>query len=244
MRRCVRTSTMLLSACIHVVLFGGVYAFSRTEDKAPEDESVYQVALAEFAVPAAPAVENVAPGPETAPVPESETAPPPPPEPESLPEPERAPAQEKSAPEIVSSKKKKDPVPVRKKETPRPAAPRPVPSSAHVEQGPAASIPGRIGSFLAYNTDQVDQRPSIVKRSPVEYPSKARRRAVEGRVVIQLVVDMEGRARECRVHLAEPAGWFEQAALSAAEKMRFMPGKLKGKAVNTVVLVPFQFSLR
>ena len=67
---------------------------------------------------------------------------------------------------------------------------------------------------------------------------------VVGGGVLELGVGMGGRAREWRWQLAEPASWCEQAALSAAEKMRFMPGKLKGKAVNTVVLVPFQFSLR
>lgn len=237
MRRCVRTFTIVLSACTHAVLFGGVYVFSRMENTILEDNHVYQVALAEFSVPAAPEAEAV-------PVPVPESTPPPPSELEPLPEPEVTPVPKKPAPEIISPKKKKDPAPIQKKEAPRPVTPRSVPSSPSVSHGPTAPVPGRIGSLLAYDTDQVDQRPSIVKRSPVEYPSKARRRAVEGRVVIQLVVDMEGRARECRVHLAEPAGWFEQAALSAAEKMRFMPGKLKGKAVNTVVLVPFQFSLR
>ena len=206
MRRCVRTFTIVLSACTHAVLFGGVYVFSRMENTILEDNHVYQVALAEFSIPAAPEAEAV-------PVPVPESTPPPPSELEPLPEPEVTPVPKKPAPEIISPKKKKDPAPIQKKEAPRPVTPRSVPSSSSVSHGPTAPVPGRIGSLLAYDTDQVDQRPSIVKRSPVEYPSKARRRAVEGRVVIQLVVDMEGRARECRVHLAEPAGWFEQAAL-------------------------------
>ena len=242
MHRCVRASTMLLSACVHAVLFGGVYAFSRTGDTAPEDEPVYQVALAEFAAPAAPAAESVAPAQEAAP--DTGPEPVPVPEPEAPPESEPASVPEKAVSEVVGPKKKKEPAPLRKKEAPRPAPPVPVPPSAHVGQGPAAPVPGRVGAFLAYETDQVDQRPSIVRRSSVEYPSRARRRAIEGRVVVQLVVDTEGRARECRIRSAEPGGWFEDAALAAAEKMRFMPGRIKGKAVNTVVLVPFSFSLR
>lgn len=97
---------------------------------------------------------------------------------------------------------------------------------------------------MAYETDDVDQRPSVVKNARVEYPRKARRLGVSGRVVVQLVVDTEGKPQACEIRSAEPAGHFEEAALSAARGMRFIPGKIQGRPVNTVVLIPFNFSLK
>jgi protein TonB len=46
------------------------------------------------------------------------------------------------------------------------------------------------------------------------------------------------------VHEANPPGYFEDAALDAARRTHFIPGKLRGQAVNTVVLLPFTFALR
>ena len=115
------------------------------------------------------------------------------------------------------------------------------PASGHASGTPR---PSRIGGLMAYETDDVDQRPSVVKNARVEYPRKARRLGLSGRVVVQLVVDTEGKPQSCKIRSAEPTGHFEEAALSAARGMRFIPGKIQGRPVNTVVLIPFNFSLR
>ena len=237
MRHAVRTSTFLFSIGFHAALFGGLYCFSAQGDTVPE-EQVYHVALAELAVPppAPPAAEPVPP-------PASEPEPVPPP-PESVkPEPKKEPPKTPK----ISPRKKKETAPPRKaaSETPPPppAAPRSValPQAVHASGTPR---PIRIGGLMAYETDDVDQRPSVVKNARVEYPRKARRLGLSGRVLVQLVVDTEGRPQSCKIRSAEPAGHFEEAALSAARAMRFIPGKIRGHPVNTVVLIPFNFSLK
>jgi protein TonB len=67
---------------------------------------------------------------------------------------------------------------------------------------------------------------------------------VEGRVEIRLVVDSAGKPQACTVHKAEPAGYFEEAALAAALRTRFIPGKLRGRPVNTLAHIAFVFVLR
>ena len=96
----------------------------------------------------------------------------------------------------------------------------------------------------AYDNDALDQRPSITRRVAPEYPTKARRMNVQGTVTVQLVVDTAGKPRNCVVVKATPGGYFEEAALDAARSMRFVPGKLKGQPVNTLVQLPFAFRLR
>ena len=67
---------------------------------------------------------------------------------------------------------------------------------------------------------------------------------IEGTVMLELVVDTAGLPKACAVRSADPSGYFEEAALNAAQKMRFIPGKIGGAPVNTLVLLPFMFRLR
>ena len=101
-----------------------------------------------------------------------------------------------------------------------------------------------IGGTAAYGVDSVDQRPSISRRVLPDYPQKARRMNVEGRVDVRILVDSSGQVKQCNIHRANPTGYFEDAALTAARKTRFIPGKVRGQPVNTVVIVPFVFALR
>jgi len=57
-------------------------------------------------------------------------------------------------------------------------------------------------------------------------------------------VDSEGRPQKLSVHSSTPAGVFDEAALGAAGRWRFKPGRYKGKAVDTWVLLPFVFELK
>ena len=242
----------VFSVCLHASLAGALLLFSGG-DGLPE-EKVYHVALAEFSTPAAqePAVGD----PDLSP---AEPAPPPPPAPEPEPvkepesvaesEPKPEPVKEPEA-KVISPKKTAEP-PKRAQAKPKPATPRPAQtdqtSSASAQPGgtgPAGPQPSQIGGLAAYRSDVLDQKPSISRRAAPEYPSKARRMNVEGKVMVQLVVDTSGNPKECSVKSANPPGYFEDAALEAARRMRFIPGKLRGQPVNTVVLLPFAFKLR
>jgi protein TonB len=61
---------------------------------------------------------------------------------------------------------------------------------------------------------------------------------------VQLVVDTTGAPKACSIRSSEPPGYFEDAALGAAQAMRFIPGMIKGTPVNTLVLLPFSFRLQ
>lgn len=95
-----------------------------------------------------------------------------------------------------------------------------------------------------YSPRQLDQSPAVTKGVRPEYPPSARSRKVEGRVIVRMVVETSGQPGQCSIHSATPQGYFEEAALDAARRMRFRPGTKAGKAVRTLVLLPFDFSLR
>ncbi len=62
--------------------------------------------------------------------------------------------------------------------------------------------------------------------------------------MVRLVVESSGLPGPCAVHAANPRGYFEDAALEAAQRTRFRPGSKDGRAVRTVVLLPFDFRLQ
>jgi len=100
------------------------------------------------------------------------------------------------------------------------------------------------GGVQADEANAVDERPSVLRGVVPEYPSQARRMRQEGRVLVRVVVDEQGSPVTTLVQEATPAGVFDQAALGAAKRFRFLPGKIAGRRVMTAVLIPFEFTLR
>ena len=163
------------------------------------------------------------------------------PEPEPVvPDPQPKAVEQPKSKKISVRKKDTAPVAVAPVLVPVTPAP-PVAPAPEQQEGPR---PQQFGGFAAYKADHVDQRPSIARRVSPEYPLKARRMGVEGNVMVQLIVDKNGQPQTCSVLSAAPEGYFEAAALEAAARMRFIPGKIQGQPVNTMIVLPFTFRLQ
>ncbi|MBB5143686.1 energy transducer TonB [Desulfovibrio intestinalis] len=100
------------------------------------------------------------------------------------------------------------------------------------------------GEYTAYQAGTVDSPPAITKRVAPQYPSSAKHKRIQGSVVVKIIVDTSGLPQQCTVVSAKPEGYFEEASLEAAQRLRFKPGKIKGIVANTVVLLPFDFRLQ
>lgn len=76
------------------------------------------------------------------------------------------------------------------------------------------------------------------------YPSVLRDSRVTGRVVIELIVDEDGRVRENSARVVDsshPA--FGEAALRAVERFRFRPAKMAGVPVPVRVTIPINWTV-
>ncbi|MDR1124728.1 MAG: TonB family protein [Deltaproteobacteria bacterium] len=225
-----RNGYILLSIGMHLALAALALGFSHFAPEA--DEKYYQVSLVELAGPAAPP----APRP-NAPASPAPVAPEPEPLPESAPKPEPEPVKR------ISPVKKPEAAP-QPAEKPKPAPEERPPAPEPAGTAGAAGPTRHIGGLAAYEAALVDEPPAVTRRALPTYPARARGR-VQGRVEVSLVVDVNGNPRELKVIRAEPAGYgFEEAALEAARKTRFMPGQVRGKPVNTLVTLPFVFNIR
>ena len=248
-----RAATLVFSLLLHGFIAIAGFFFASTEIL-PE-EKAYRVSLAEFA----PAQTSIAPGQEKKTT--SASAEPQPKMPIRPVEPEVAPTPPTPAPAVPAT-------PV------TPSRPKPKPQNRTIKQtqdtenrteqasaqksqtatmsqnstetggGTAQGTARTMGDLSVYAEDVVDQRPSISRRVMPEYPNKARRMNMQGQVVVQLVVDVSGKPQQCTMYSSSPTGVFDEAALAAARRTRFLPGKVRGQPVNTIVLIPYKFSLR
>lgn len=95
---------------------------------------------------------------------------------------------------------------------------------------------------IVYQSDEVDERPKPIKAMPPRYPSAMKRAGRDGRVVLSLVVDKEGKVAEATILKSADQG-FNLAALEAVKKWRFKPAQFDGQPAACRILQPISFRL-
>lgn len=86
--------------------------------------------------------------------------------------------------------------------------------------------------------------PVMIAPDPgVEYPPALFDQGIEGKVVLRLFTDTAGRVVNESTKVAESSGFpaLDSAAVSAAPKFVFAPGRNNGTAVATAFLQPIHF---
>jgi len=77
----------------------------------------------------------------------------------------------------------------------------------------------------------------------VEYPEFAKKAGIEGRVFVQFVVDENGDVQNPKVTRGVHK-LLNEEAIRAVKKMKFKPGKQRGKAVKVQMSLPVTFRLK
>jgi protein TonB len=91
---------------------------------------------------------------------------------------------------------------------------------------------------------QVAHPPTLVHRVAPVYPDDARRREVEGLVVLEAVLDREGRI-EPGVKVVRSIPALDDEALRAVQQWRFRPARdASGHTLRVILEVPIRFVLR
>jgi len=85
--------------------------------------------------------------------------------------------------------------------------------------------------------------PTLVREVRPTYTDEARRRTIEGDVVLEIVVQQDGKVGNMRVLRSLGAG-LDQKALEAVKQWRFTPARRQGDTVDVVVEVSVEFKLR
>lgn len=107
------------------------------------------------------------------------------------------------------------------------------PSQAEIERREKARLAGK-----------VTQQASLVSRSTPHYPKSARRKGLQGRVVVTVTVGTSGKVSSCQISESSGHSMLDQSAVSAARRYRFFPARNGlGKAISVRKAIPFNFQL-
>jgi TonB family protein len=85
--------------------------------------------------------------------------------------------------------------------------------------------------------------PRLLREVKAEYTDDARRRAITGDVVLEIVVRRDGTVGEVTI-LEGLGGGLDQRAVTAVRQWRFAPARRRGEPVDVVVEVAVEFTLR
>ena len=108
---------------------------------------------------------------------------------------------------------------------------------AHAQSETQPAVPG----VHYYATRELDVRPGIMTRVDPEYPERAARRFLAGKVIVRLFIDEAGKVERVAILQAEPPGYFEQPAQDAFKAARFSPGMKGGRPVKTQMTLEVNF---
>jgi protein TonB len=88
-----------------------------------------------------------------------------------------------------------------------------------------------------------EEAPELIKMVTPTYPELAKKAGVEGKVILQIIVDENGNVMDPRVVVADPPGIFEEAALEAILRWKFKPAKQRGNNIRVIMGQQVDFTL-
>lgn len=167
-------------------------------------------------------------------------APPPPPQPKIAPQPPEPPKAEPKPKTPRLAEPVVRPLPAPHQETApepvamaAPVAPAPTPPAP---EPPAKSAPEPVLEAPRFNA-------AYLNNPPPAYPLAARRRGIEGRVLVRAEVQADGSCSRVEMKAGSGSDLLDQAALEAVRKWRFVPARKGSQVVMAWVEVPITFKL-
>lgn len=104
---------------------------------------------------------------------------------------------------------------------------------------------------LAVAVDIEKKRPVVIEAVPLykvnplpEYPRMARKRGYQGTVVLEVLVDQNGRVGDLRLFTSSGYSILDRKAMASVKRWLFEPGMKGDKKVDMWVRVPVRFELK
>ena len=112
-------------------------------------------------------------------------------------------------------------------------------------------VEGGSGTGIVPSSDQVfmesvvEERPEVLSGPQLVYPDLLRQAGVQGRVLIQAIIDTSGRAEPPSVKIIQsPNPGFDQSAKNYVLRALFRPARVHGRAVRVLVNLPIDFKIK
>lgn len=104
---------------------------------------------------------------------------------------------------------------------------------------------GIVPSNQVFMESVVEERPEVLSGPSLQYPDLLRQAGVQGRVIVQAIIDTSGRAEPPSVKVIQsPNPGFDQPARSYVLRALFRPARVHGRAVRVLVNLPIDFKIK
>lgn len=111
------------------------------------------------------------------------------------------------------------------------------------ERLPGASLQDT-GKGISADYELREATPEYQKNPPPEYPRIARRKGYQGTVILEVLVDQNGRVEDLRIFQSSGYPSLDDAASASVFKWAFLPGMRENKPVDMWVKIPVRFQLQ
>ncbi len=111
--------------------------------------------------------------------------------------------------------------------------PQPVQQQPKVAESAPAPMP-----FVA-----IESPPEVIRREPAQYPEIAIKMGLQGKVFVEVTVDVQGKPIQAKV-VKSSSDIFNEAATEAALKSTYKPAMMSTGPVTAKVTVPFDFRIK
>lgn len=103
--------------------------------------------------------------------------------------------------------------------------------------------PNVIEEMKIFELSEVDKEPQLIFQPEFTYPPKAQRDRIQGTVIVQFVVDIDGRVFNAVIKQRTGSRELDEAALNSVLRYKFSPGIKDGQPVRVKFEVPVAFRL-
>lgn len=151
------------------------------------------------------------------------------------------------------------PLDIRKVEPPKeiPKAPPAFGINKNTLTNEGSGVQVKAGNTLAKEVDQVESKdalpipveeflvsrmPKLKKELRIPYPEAAKAARIEGPVVMDILIDEQGRVRDS-ILVEGPGSGLDEAALNAVNSFEFEPAQIEGKPVTVRIRYIYRFVL-
>jgi len=106
-----------------------------------------------------------------------------------------------------------------------------------------AAAPPTLSEGIYRLCDEGVEPPRLIHEVKPLYPAEVMRARVQGRVVLQGIVGVDGLVRDIRIRRPLDGGRLDEEAIKALGQWRFEPGRFHGRSVPVVVTTEMAFHL-
>ena len=134
------------------------------------------------------------------------------------------------------------PTPRRKEPVPTPAPEMTPATTERATENPTTMAP-EVAAAASQEYSEPIYGAAYLNNQPPAYPLTARRRGIEGTVLLRVEIHANGHCQQVRVKRTSGHAVLDRAALEAVRQWRFVPARRGGHAVTATVDVPISFRL-